>query len=92
MTVELKELYEDESMGNSMKSLAYESIRPQMLTTEIRYKKINSFVNVESEISYTHSVLLQSHTLVSRNPVVNLIKAVLITSRTTCKQILQSVS
>jgi hypothetical protein len=35
MTVELKELYEDQSMGNSMKSLAYESIRPQMLTTEI---------------------------------------------------------
>jgi hypothetical protein len=29
MTVELKELYEDASMGNSMKSLAYESIRPQ---------------------------------------------------------------
>lgn len=37
MSVELKELYEDPSMGNSMKSLAYESIRPQMLTTEIRY-------------------------------------------------------
>ncbi len=38
MSVELKELYEDPSMGNSMKSLAYESIRPQMLTTEIRWR------------------------------------------------------
>ena len=36
MSAELKELYEDPSMGNSMKSLAFESIRPQMLTTEIR--------------------------------------------------------
>ena len=32
---ELKELYEEEGMSNAMKTLQYESIRPQMHTSEI---------------------------------------------------------
>jgi len=35
MTDELAELYSDADMGNSLRSLAYESIRPQMTTCEI---------------------------------------------------------
>ena len=35
MTEELAELYSDAEMGNSLRSLAYESIRPQMTTCEI---------------------------------------------------------
>ena len=35
MTEELSELYSDPEMGNSIRSLAYESIRPQMETCEI---------------------------------------------------------
>ena len=57
MTTELKELYEDSSMGNSMKSLAYESIRPQMLTTEIRYVCLEV---PGSSSSYTDALSLSS--------------------------------
>ena len=32
---ELKELYEEEGMSNAMKTLHYESLRPQMHTSEI---------------------------------------------------------
>ena len=35
MTDELAELYSDPDMGNSLRSLAYESIRPTMSTSEI---------------------------------------------------------
>ena len=35
MGSELKELYEEEGMSNAMKTLQYESIRPQMHTSEL---------------------------------------------------------